>query len=140
MNRVVFFFMFIIKGFQTIVFIFTAISTTFRPICPPTSGVCRTREPRRNFQLRPLLNPVLIPWAISGYNCYSPVVRIEPLDDCIIRKATPITVTLCVLLDSSEWIFGTYKPNVFTWLGLRLLYMIFFHLGSYSDLLMFITS
>ena len=46
-------FLFIIKGFQTIVFIFIVISTTFRPICPPaffrcllnlhgTSSVCRT--------------------------------------------------------------------------------------------------
>ena len=37
------------------------------------SGVCRTREPTRNFELRPLLNqrgsPVLIPLAITGYKC-----------------------------------------------------------------------
>ena len=50
---------FIIKGFRTIVFIFIAISTTFRPT--------------RNFELRPLLNPlgssVLIPLAITGYKC-----------------------------------------------------------------------
>ena len=31
-----------------------------------------------------------------------------------------INVTLCVLLDSTEWIFGTYKLNVLTWLGLLL--------------------
>ena len=38
----------------------------------------------------------------------------------------PITVTLCVLLNNSEWIFGTYKlNNVLTWLGLLLLCMIF---------------
>ena len=86
----------IIKGFRTIV----VISTTFRPICPPgflrvfgllssslflfpqhfsgyvlwpSSGVCRTREPSRNFELRPLLNPqgspVLIPLAMTGYKC-----------------------------------------------------------------------
>ena len=65
---------FIIKGFRTIVFIFIAISTPFRPICPrPSSGVCRTREPSRNFELRLLLNPrgspVLIPLAITGYKC-----------------------------------------------------------------------
>ena len=39
----------------------------------PSSGVCRTREPSRNFELRPLLNPqgspVLIPLAITGYKC-----------------------------------------------------------------------
>ena len=31
---------FIIKSFQTIVFIFTAISTTFRPICLPALFRC----------------------------------------------------------------------------------------------------
>ena len=59
-----------------------------RYVLRPSSGVCRTREPSRNFELRPLLNPrgspVLIPFAITGYNCsvslycYSPVLRIEP--------------------------------------------------------------
>ena len=54
----------------------------------PSSGVCQTREPSRNFELRPLLkprgSPVLIPLAITGYKCwvflycYLPVVRIEP--------------------------------------------------------------
>ena len=37
----------------------------------PSSGVCRTREPSQNFELRSLLNPrespVLIPLAITGY-------------------------------------------------------------------------
>ena len=65
---------YIIKGFQTIVFIFFLISTTFRSICPPaSSGICRTQEPSRNFELRPLLNPrgssVLIPLAITRYKC-----------------------------------------------------------------------
>ena len=64
---------FIIKGFRTIVFIFIVISTMFRPICPPAlfSGICRTREPTQNFELRPLLNPrgshILIPLAITRY-------------------------------------------------------------------------
>ena len=39
----------------------------------PSSGVCRTQEPSRNFKLRPLLNPlgspVRIPLAITGYKC-----------------------------------------------------------------------
>ena len=39
----------------------------------PSSGVCRTREPSRNFELCPLLNPqgspVLIPLAITGNKC-----------------------------------------------------------------------
>ena len=52
------------KGFRAIVFIFIVISTTCQPICP-SSRVCRTQEPSRNFELRPLLNtrgsPVLIP-------------------------------------------------------------------------------
>ena len=45
---------FIIEGFQTIAFIFV-ISTSFWPICP--SGVCQTREPTWNFELRLLFNP-----------------------------------------------------------------------------------
>ena len=44
---------------------------------------------------------------------------------CKLREPTPITVTPCVLLDNSEWIFGTYKLNVLTWLELLLLCMIF---------------
>ena len=44
-----------------------------RYVLRPSSGVCRTREPSRNFELRPLLNPpgspVLIPLAITGYKC-----------------------------------------------------------------------
>ena len=67
-------FFFIIKSFLTTVFIF--ISTTFPPICllQASWGVCRTREPSRNFELRPLLNPrgspFLIPFAIIGYKCF----------------------------------------------------------------------
>ena len=59
-----------------------------RYVLRPSLGVCWTREPSRNFELRPLLNPrgspVLIPLAITGYKCqvflycYSPAVRIEP--------------------------------------------------------------
>ena len=52
-------------------------------------------------------------------------MRIESPDNCLLRETTPITVTLCVLLDNSEWIFGTYKLNVLTWLELLLLCMIF---------------
>ena len=44
-----------------------------RYVLRPSFGVCRTREPSRNFELRPLLNPrgspVLIPLAITGYKC-----------------------------------------------------------------------
>ena len=65
---------FIIKGFRIIVFIFIVISVTIRPICHrPSTGVCRTREPTRNFKLRILFNPtespVLVPLAITGYKC-----------------------------------------------------------------------
>ena len=67
---------------------------------------------------------------------YSPAVRIEPADDCLLREPTSITITLRVLLDHSEWIFGTYKLNVLTWLRLLLLCMIFY-LCSYSDFLFF---
>ena len=42
--------LFIIKDFQTIVFMFMVISMI--------SGVCLTWEPTQNFELRPLLNPI----------------------------------------------------------------------------------
>ena len=79
----------------------------------PSSGICQTREPARNFELRPLLNPrgssVLIPFVITRYKClvflycYSPAIRFEPATSRILspynrREPTPITVTLCVLL------------------------------------------
>ena len=32
----------------------------------------------------------------------------------------------CVLQDNSEWIFGTYKLNVLTWLDLLLICIIFY--------------
>ena len=42
-----------------------------RYVLRPSSGVRRTREPSRNFELRPLLkprgSPVLIPFAITGH-------------------------------------------------------------------------
>ena len=80
---------FIIQGFRTIVFIIIVFPQRFgRYVLRPSSGVCQTREPTRNFELRPLLNPrgspVLIPFTITGYKCkvfmycYSPAVRIEP--------------------------------------------------------------
>ena len=89
-----------------------------RYLLRPSSGVCRTREPSRNFELRPLLNPrgspVRIPLAITGYKCevfqycYSPAVRIEPatsrwLSPKKLREPTPITVTLCVLLGDNNY-------------------------------------
>ena len=59
-----------------------------RYVLRPSSGVCRTQEPSRNFEVHPLLNPrglpVQIPLTITGYKCsvflycYSPAVRIEP--------------------------------------------------------------
>ena len=63
---------FIMKGFRTIVFILIVISTMFRSICLPAfSGVFRTRELIRNFELCLLLNQWvasgLIPLAITGY-------------------------------------------------------------------------
>ena len=45
----------------------------------------------------------------------------------------------CVLLNNSDWIFGTYKLNVLTWLELLLLCMIFY-LCSYSDFFFFLSS
>ena len=43
----------------------------------------------------------------------------------MLREPIPITVTLCVLLDNSEWIFGTYKLNVLTWQGVQQIRIIF---------------
>ena len=86
-----------------------------RYIFRPSWGVCRTREPSRNFELRPLLNPqgspVLIPLAKAWYKCsvflycYSPAVRIEPATS---RWLSPEK------LDNSGRIFGTYKLKVLT--------------------------
>ena len=98
--------------------------------------VLRTREHTRNFQLRPLLNPwgspVLIPLVLTGFKCkilqyYSaPPVRIERATSrWLLRIPTPIKVTLCALQDSLGWIFGTYKLNGLTCLGLLLLYIFF---------------
>ena len=48
---------FIIMGFRTIVFIFIVISKRFgRYVLRFSLGVCRTREPSRNSELRPLFN------------------------------------------------------------------------------------
>ena len=44
----------------------------FLPRYPPSSGVCQTRDPAQNFELRHLLNPlgspVLIPLSVN-YTC-----------------------------------------------------------------------
>ena len=65
---------FTIKGFQTIVFIFIVISTTFRPICPLAFFRCLSNsetfgELRTTYLLNPRRSPVLIPLAITGYKC-----------------------------------------------------------------------
>ena len=129
---------FIIKGFRTIVIIFIVIFTTFRLIGPPTFFRCLSNsttftELRTTsfiestevacsdsvWRIHGLSNPVLLlacsqDWT---YKWLSPLKLKEP---------TPITVTPCVLLDNSEWIFGTYKLNVLTWLELLQLCMIFY--------------
>ena len=58
-------------------------------------------------------------------------LNLQPPNDCLLREPTVITVTLCVLLDNSKWIFEIYKLNVLPWLELLLLCMIFY-LCSYS--------
>ena len=64
---------FIIKGFRTIIFIFLFPQRFGRYVHRPSSGVCRTKEPLQNFELRPLSNPrglpLLIPLALTGYKC-----------------------------------------------------------------------
>ena len=112
---------FIVQGFRTIVFIFIIMFTTFRPIfLQSSSGVCWTQVPTRNFEPRPIFNPqgslVLIPLIITAYKCLvflyccMPAVRIEPatswwLSFYKLREPTTITLTLCVLLESSDWLF-----------------------------------
>ena len=123
---------FIIKGFQTIVFIFIVISITFWPICPPAIFRCllnsgtfmelRTTSFIESMGLASSdsvshnrVQVLNIPVLLLAYS----QDWLQPPDDCLLR--TPITVMLCVLLDNSEGIFGTYKLNVLTWLGILLL-------------------
>ena len=66
-----------------------------RYVVQPSSDVRRTQERTRNFKLRPLLLSVkyscIVTHLQSGLN-------LPPPDDCFLRKPTPLTVTLCVLL------------------------------------------
>ena len=63
---------FIVKGFRTIAFIFIVISTTFRPICPPTFFRCLPNsgpntELRRTFFIESFIEAMKVyfafPWA-----------------------------------------------------------------------------
>ena len=87
--------LFIIKGFRTIVFLFIVISTTFRPICPPAFFRCLSNSGTFT-ELGTLLNPrglpVLIPLAITGYKyscivtCLQSGLNLQPPDDCLFRS------------------------------------------------------
>ena len=129
---------FIIKGFRAIVFIFIAISTTFRPICPPAffrwlSNSGNYSELRTTSFIESTESPVLIPLAVTSVKYACIVTRLlsrlnqQPPDDCLLRSLgnQQPTVTLCVL----ELIFGTYKLYVLTRLGLCMI----FYPCSYSD-------
>ena len=84
-----FFFLFIIKVFRTIVFIFIVISTMFRPICPPAFFRCLSNSGTFT-ELRTMSFIETTGVACSYSVChnhvqvlsipvyYSPVVRIEP--------------------------------------------------------------
>ena len=84
-----------------------------RYVFQPSSGVCRTWEPSHGTS-----NYVL--YLIHGGRCSDSCIvtrlqsglNLQPPVDCVLREPTPITVTLCALMDSSGWIFGTYKLNV----------------------------
>ena len=122
---------FIIKGFNLYCYFhnISANMSFFR--CLSNSGTFT--ELRTTSFTESMWSPVLIPLAITGTNVkYSCIVarlqsglNLQPPEHCLLRKPMPITITLCVLLDNSEWIFGIYKLNVLTWLGLLLLCMIF---------------
>ena len=120
---------------KIIVFNFIVISTTFRPICPPSFFRCLSNSVSYT-KLRTTSFIESTGAACSDSVCHNrlqvlsiPVflLRFEPVTARWLspQKPTLITVTLCVLLDSLEWIFGTYKLNVLTWLGLLELCMIF---------------
>ena len=118
-------------------------------VLQPSSVVCWTREPSRNFESTSFIESTgVAPSDSVSHNriqelvslyCYTPAVRIEPttsrwLSPLKLREPTPITVTLCVL----EWIFGTYKLNVLTWLVITFMYN-FFYMCSYSDFFLHIS-
>ena len=79
---------FIIKGFRTISsFLLLFPQRLGRYVLRPSSGVCRTREPTRNFELRPLLNPrgspVLILLDTIRVQVLSiPVLLLVSIQDC----------------------------------------------------------
>ena len=59
-------------------------------------------------------------------------LNLQPPDDCLFRSlGNQHLQPLHHVLDNSEWIFGTYKLNVLTWIELLPLCMIFY-LCSYS--------
>ena len=135
---------FFIMGYRTIVFIFCYyfhnVSVAMSPGLLQVFVKLGNLHGTLNYVLYWILGGLL---AITEYKCYvfmycySPAVRIEPATSCglslyKLREPTPITVTLCVLLHSSEGIFGNYKRNVLTWLGLLQLCLIVY-LCSYSD-------
>ena len=142
-------FIFIIRGFWTIVFIFIVISTTFRPICPlaffrclSNSGIVTGLRNTSFIQSTEVdcsdsvsynrVQVLSIPALWSGLNlqplegglnaCSVSVINTSRKGN--LREPSPITVTLFVLLDKSEWILGLI--NFLTWLRLIPLCMIFF--------------
>ena len=134
--------LFIIKGFRTIVPNFIVISTTFRLICPLAFFRCLSNSGTfTELQTTSFIESTRVACSDSVSHNRVQVLSIpELLLACSqdwtcslqkLREPTPIIVTLCVLLDSYVWIFGTYKLNVLTWLGLLLLWI--FYLCSYSD-------
>ena len=115
-----------INGFRTIIFIFIVISTTFRSICPSvffgcfsnswtymelrttsfieSMGVTCSDSVSHNW-VQVLTIPVLLLACSQDITCNPQMIDMEP---------TPVTVTLSVLLDSLEWIFGCTQLNVKT--------------------------
>ena len=127
---------FIIKDFWTIVLIFIVISTTFQLICPPAFFRCLSNSGTyMKLQTTSFIESTGV--ACSDSVCHNwvqvlsiPVLLLTWSQDWTcrwlkLREPMPVTIMLCILLDSWEWIFGTYKLNVLTWLELLLLCMIF---------------
>ena len=120
----------ILKSIWTIIFIFIIIFAMFQPMHSSVGVLFQTQEPTQNFELKTLFNSGGV-----GFNCsisinhnwvqvlshisspvfFLPVVRIEPATSRWFHlkfiSQTPRFVMLRILLDNTERIFETYRPN-----------------------------
>ena len=99
-----------------------------RYVLRPSSGVRRTQEPTRNFELRSLLNPrrspVLIPLAITGYKysciviCLQSGLNLQPQDVVVSDLLTVLKLTIviiCILNSFLNSDIDIYKLLLVSW-------------------------